>query len=136
MLNNDEISRLIETAKKYADNAYCPYSNVAVGSALLCAENVVFAGCNIENEDFSAPSFSAGDTALAKAISEGYNDLKALCLYSEKQMPYPNAITRQHFLEFNPKIKIIAATADNFEQMDLASIYPSPPTNNLTENAE
>jgi cytidine deaminase len=133
LLNSEIIERLIDTAKKYADNSYCPYSNVAVGSALLCVDNVIFGGCNIENEDFSAPSFSAGDTALSKAISEGYNDLRVLCLYSEKNLPYPNAVTRQHYFEFNPYIKIIVANADGYEEINsLSSIYLFPPKNNLT----
>jgi cytidine deaminase len=129
LLNREIIDRLIDTAKKYADNAYCPYSNTAVGAALLCADNVVLGGCNIENEDFGAPSFSAGDTALAKAVSEGYNDMKVICLYSEKIMPYPNAITRQYFCEFNPGIKIIVANAETHEIIDsLSSIYLFPPS--------
>jgi cytidine deaminase len=128
ILNEEVISRLIETAKKYADNSYCPYSNIAVGAALLCADNVIFGGCNVENGDFATPSFSAGDAALVKAVSEGYSDLRCLCLYSEKSLPYPNAITREHFLEFCPNIKMIVANGNGYEKINsLSSIYLFPP---------
>jgi cytidine deaminase len=130
VLNEVIITRLIDTAKKYADNAYCPYSGVAVGAAVLCADNIILGGCNIENGDFSAPSFAAGDTAIAKAISEGYNRMLALCLYSSNILPYPNAQTRQYLCEFNENIKIIIANDEGHEVIDnLASIYLFPPAN-------
>jgi cytidine deaminase len=124
VLNNELISNLVNTAKKYADNAYCPYSNRPVGAAVLCGENAIFGGCNIESGDYSSPSLSAGVTAIAKAVSEGYSDLIAICLYSVKMLPYPNAITREMLCEFNDKIKIIVATEERYEIIDsLSSIY-------------
>ena len=128
MLSKEIIARLIDTAKSYADNAYCPYSGVAVGAALLCSDNIILGGCNIETGDYAAPSFGAGDTAIAKAISEGYNQILALCLYSENHLIYPNATTRQYLCEFNGDIKIIVANDQTYEVIDsLSAIYLFPP---------
>lgn len=128
ILSKEIIARLIDTAKNYADNAYCPYSNVAVGAAVLCADNIILGGCNIETGDYAAPSFSAGDTVIAKAISEGYTQMLALCLYSRDTLMYPNATTRQYLCEFNHKIKIIVANEENYEVIDnLTTIYLFPP---------
>ena len=128
VLSKEIIARLIDTAKNYADNAYCPYSNVAVGAAVLCADNIILGGCNIETGDYAAPSFSAGDTVIAKAISEGYTQMLALCLYSRDALIYPNATTRQYLCEFNHKIKIIVANEQTYEVIDnLTSIYLFPP---------
>lgn len=129
VLNKEIIARLIDTAKTYADNAYCPYSGVAVGAAVLCSDNVIFGGCNIENGDYASPSFSAGDTVIAKAVSEGYNQMLALCLYSKDNLIYPNAVTRQFLCEFNGKIKIIVANDETYEVVDnLMAIYLFPPS--------
>ncbi len=124
MLSKEVISKLIDTAKQYADNSYCPYSNVAVGSSILCTDNVIFGGCNIETGDFSASSFSAGDTVIAKAISEGHNEILALCLYSKNNLVYPNATTRQYLCEFNDEVKIIIANDETYEIVEnLSKIY-------------
>lgn len=128
MLSKEIIARLIDTAKSYADNAYCPYSGVAVGAALLCSDNIILGGCNIETGDYAAPSFGAGDTAIAKAISEGYNQMLAMCFYSKDHLIYPNATTRQYLCEFNGDIKIIVANDETYEVIDsLSAIYLFPP---------
>ncbi|MCQ2382067.1 MAG: hypothetical protein MJ054_02065 [Clostridia bacterium] len=104
MLSKEIIARLIDTAKSYADNAYCPYSGVAV-----CAGRM------------------EPDVA-AKAISEGYNQMLALCLYSKDRLIFPNATTRQYLCEFNGDIKIIVANDQTYEVIDkLGAIYLFPP---------
>ena len=127
MLSKEIIARLIDTAKSYADNAYCPYSGIAVGAALLCSDNIILGGRNIETGDYAAPSFGAGDTAIAKAISEGYNQMLAMCFYSKDH----NATTRQYLCEFNGDIKIIVANDETYEVIDsLSAIYLFPPVTN------
>ncbi|MDR0384344.1 MAG: cytidine deaminase [Christensenellaceae bacterium] len=125
-LNNDIIEQLIQTAKKYADNSYCPYSALPIGASILCGDDTIFGGCNIECCDYSAPSLSAGDTVIAKAISEGYNRLLAICIYNDKNLIYPNAGTRQMLYEFNSNIDIITANKNTFEIKKLNEIYLMP----------
>ena len=40
---------LVRAAIAARENSYSPYSNFAVGAALLCADGTVYGGCNIEN---------------------------------------------------------------------------------------
>ncbi len=50
---------LVRAAIAARENSYSPYSNFAVGAALLCADGTVYGGCNIENAAYS-PSGSCG----------------------------------------------------------------------------
>ena len=47
-----ETSGLIRMAREARDKAYAPYSDFAVGAALLADSGKVFTGCNIENLSF------------------------------------------------------------------------------------
>ena len=61
--------RLIELALKAREKAYCPYSNFAVGAALLCQDGTIYTGCNIESSAYT-PTICAERTAFFKAVSE------------------------------------------------------------------
>lgn len=64
---------LINIAKEAMKNSYSPYSNFAVGAALLSSDGEIFTGCNIENASYT-PTNCAERTAFFKAVSEGvYN---------------------------------------------------------------
>ena len=62
--------KLIELALKAREKAYCPYSNFAVGAALLCQDGTIYTGCNIESSAYT-PTFCAERTAFFIAVSEG-----------------------------------------------------------------
>ena len=65
------------------DNAYTPYSEFKVGSALLTLKQKIYTGCNIENAAFT-PSNCAERTAFFKAISEGEKDFAAIAIVGGK----------------------------------------------------
>lgn len=65
-----ENRELVMEALKARKQAYCPYSGFAVGAALLCVDDRVFTGCNIENAAYPATN-CAERTAIFKAVSEG-----------------------------------------------------------------
>ena len=70
--------QLIDAAGKARGSAYCPYSGFSVGAALLCADQSVVAGCNVENAAFI--SVCAEQNAVCKAISEGKRDFRAIAV--------------------------------------------------------
>lgn len=61
---------LIDAARKAAANAYAPYSNFAVGAALLLDDGRIVTGCNFENASYGL-ALCAETVALAKANSDG-----------------------------------------------------------------
>ena len=62
--------RLIAAARGAAGNAHAPYSNFAVGAALLLTDGDILLGCNFENASYGL-SLCAETVALAGANSAG-----------------------------------------------------------------
>ena len=73
-----DYKKLINEALKAREFAYIPYSNFAVGAALITAGGKIYSGCNIENASFT-PTNCAERTAVFKAVSEG--ERKFVTLY-------------------------------------------------------
>lgn len=104
-----DAERLVEKAKEARAYAYTPYSNFAVGAALLSKDGRVFTGCNVENGAYS-PSICAERTAFSKAVSEGVLEFDAIAIVGgpsdqepEKLCP-PCGVCRQVMQEFcDPK---------------------------------
>ncbi len=61
---------LIAEARKAAESSYSPYSDYAVGSALLFADGSVVTGTNIENASYGL-ALCAETVAVAKAMAAG-----------------------------------------------------------------
>lgn len=81
-------SFLAEKALEARSHSYVPYSNFAVGAALLTKEGVLFQGCNIENASF-APTNCAERTAIFKAVSEGYLEFEAIAVAGGRRGEIP-----------------------------------------------
>jgi cytidine deaminase len=62
---------LIAAARAAACNAHAPYSNFAVGAALLLADGSIVTGCNFENASYGL-SLCAETVALATANAQGH----------------------------------------------------------------
>ena len=125
-MNKELINKLIGRAREAGGNAYCPYTSVPVGCALLTEDNVIFCGCNIESRVLSA-SRSAGEVAALKAISEGYTRFAAVCFYSDSVMPYPDGSACQVISDFAPLIRVIVANKDTFNLHYLYELFPFSP---------
>ena len=70
MLNQKKIlGPLRKTAKKYARQAYQPYSKFSVGAAVIANDGTIWGGANIENASYGA-TVCAERVALWKAVSE------------------------------------------------------------------
>jgi len=125
-MNKELINKLIDSARSAADNAYCPYTGSAVGCALLVEDNLIFAGCNIENRTLSY-SADAGKVAVMKAISEGYTKFRAVCFFATDTMPFPSGGIRDLLAEFNPMIDVIVANDDTYSLHSLGQLFPYQP---------
>ena len=102
------IEQLIAQAIAAREKAYVPYSNFAVGAALLTKDGKVYQGCNIENAAYSMCN-CAERTAFFKAISEGDTEFSVLVVTADTERPVPPCgACRQVMAEFCDKdMKVI-----------------------------
>lgn len=68
--NDIEARALIVAARAAARHAHAPYSNFAVGAALLMADGSIVTGCNFENASYGL-SLCAETVATARANADG-----------------------------------------------------------------
>lgn len=118
---NDET--LLALARKAMERSYSPYSNYAVGAALLCADGRVFQGCNIENASFGLTN-CAERTAMFKAISEGAQEFTTIAIAASGSAPWPCGACRQVLNEFAPGIRVIVTWDGNVDEMSLDQLLP------------
>lgn len=125
-------AELIKEAMEARKKSYCPYSNYAVGAALLTKNGKVYRGCNIENAAFS-PTNCAERTAIFKAVSEGDTDFSRIAIIGGSvdgpvdSYAYPCGVCRQVMMEFcNPEtFEIIAAMSEDVYQIfTLKELFP------------
>ncbi|MBQ9609085.1 MAG: cytidine deaminase [Lachnospiraceae bacterium] len=103
-LSNELLVKLIESADTARNNSYAPYSKFRVGAALYAVtdkdESVIITGCNVENASYPAGN-CAERTAVFKAVSEGYNNFKAIAIVGGyDSYTSPCGICRQVLREF------------------------------------
>ena len=109
--------RLIELALKAREKAYCPYSNFAVGAALLCQDGTIYTGCNIESSAYT-PTICAERTAVSKAVSEGHRDFVRIVIAGRSEdFCVPCGVCRQVLREFAPELEIICLNGAGEERV-------------------
>lgn len=103
---------LVKLAAKARLSARVPQSGFHVGAALVARDGHVFTGCNMELERMLT-SICAERCALAKAVSEGYQEFEAIAVVSDQADPIsPCGICRQYLWDFGEDLKIFLGNAD------------------------
>jgi cytidine deaminase len=129
MINKEIQKSLINKALEMLRFSYTPYSNFKVGAALLCSDETIFTGCNIENSSYG-PSVCAERTAIFKAVSEGHKDFKAIAIVGGKEGKVedfcpPCGVCRQVMSEFcNSDFKIILYNGKKTKIYTLKDLLP------------
>ena len=109
--------RLIQQAMKQLPKAYAPYSGFHVAAALLCKDDSIYTGHNIENAAYSA-TVCAERTAFFKAISDGKRGFHSIVVCGGKDGMIddycaPCGVCRQVMREFcEPDFQIILAKSE------------------------
>lgn len=120
-------NELIAAASSARSLAYAPYSGFQVGAALVTKGGKIYTGCNVENVSLGL-TICAERSAIATAIAEGDKDFVAVAIVTAGKKPaIPCGACRQVLAEFNPSIKILAATIDGkAQEFSLAELLPFP----------
>ena len=116
---------LVDLAFSMLERSYSPYSHFPVGAALLCADDSVFTGCNVENAAYGS-CICAERTALVKAVSEGHRDFVRLAVAGRgEDYCWPCGACRQMLYEFAPGLTVLVARGDGeFVQTSLSGLLP------------
>jgi len=97
------IGRLRSIAREAMAAAYCPYSNFAVGAALICGDGTIYRGCNVENASFGL-TVCAERNAIFCAVAAGHLDFVAIAVVtSSTEISRPCGSCRQVIAEFSPR---------------------------------
>ncbi|AKJ29173.1 cytidine deaminase [Caldimonas brevitalea] len=119
---------LVAAALNARTLAYAPYSNFAVGAAVLADDGRVFVGCNIENASYGLTN-CAERTALFNAIAGGVpaRTLHRLAVVGDTGRPLaPCGACRQVMLELGgPQLEVVLANLQGArERTTAAALLP------------
>jgi cytidine deaminase len=89
-----EQTKLLDSAKKAAQNAYAPYSRFNVGAAVL-TEGGVFTGANIENACYNL-GICAERVAISNARMNGYTNIIGIAVNCENAPKDENGKIKEH----------------------------------------
>lgn len=104
MVNADT---LLEIAGAARARAYAPYSNFAVGAALLTADGAVITGSNMENASFGL-TVCAERVAIWNAVHYGFNQFEKIAVVADcSPPPTPCGACRQVLWEFAGDLEVI-----------------------------
>ena len=123
-MKEKDIQKLINRAVVARDKTYSPYSHFGVGAALLCEDESIYEGCNIENASYGLTN-CAERTAIFKAVSEGQTKFKALAVVADTEGPCaPCGACRQVISEFEIPRIIMANLRGDYTVVDLEGLLP------------
>ena len=93
---------LLQRAAEAAAYAYAPYSNYAVGAAVLAEDGTVCTGANVENASYGL-TLCAERSAVCTALGQGHRRFLAVAIVGPEtsaHLPYPCGACRQVLAEF------------------------------------
>lgn len=134
-LGTDIVKQLVSQAIEARTKSYVPYSNFAVGAALLLKSGQIIQGCNIESCSYT-PTNCAERSAVFSAISStGSREFDAVAIVGanrdksllESDYCAPCGVCRQVLAEFaDPEsfLIILAKSTDDFLLYSLEELLP------------
>ena len=114
---------LIEHAKKAQKYSKSPYSNYAVGAALLTTDGDVIYGCNIESKAYPT-TLCAERVAVFSAISKGKDEFLEIAIITQDGAA-PCGSCRQIISEFCGNIPVhFANESGGYQTMMMDDLLP------------
>jgi len=117
--------KLLEYACKAQKNAKAQYSDFPVGTAILCENNKIILGCNIESKAYPS-TMCAERVAIYSAISQGITKFKAIAIVSNIGAK-PCGPCRQIIHEYLHEIPIYTSNGknlENYEEHKISALLP------------
>ncbi len=124
MLTDELRQRLISEAIAARQKAYAPYSNYAVGAALLTASGRIYKGVNVENAAYPA-TMCAERVAVFNAITQGERQFVAVAVVTANGGT-PCGSCRQVLAEFSLETRVLIADAEGhlISEATVADLLP------------
>ena len=124
MLTDEMKKRLVESALGARRWAYAPYSEYAVGAALMTSSGKVYDGVNIENAAYPT-SMCAERVAVFKAVSEGEKKFPAIAVATSNGGT-PCGACRQVLSEFGSEtiVLIVNGEGNIIQETTIADLLP------------
>lgn len=129
-MTNEAIKTLVDAAVSAREKSYCPYSDFAVGAALLTKEGKIYTGANIESVSFT-PTVCAERVAFFSAVHNGEKAFKAIAIVGAKKeeslssLCAPCGVCRQVMAEFCDKdFTVILYDGKNTALYTLGELLP------------
>ena len=119
-----ELQKLIQAAIEMRKQCYSPYSNFAVGAAVLSNDGYIYGGCNIENASYGLTN-CAERTAIFNAVSDGKRNISAIAVVADTDRPCsPCGACRQVIGEFKIPCIIMANLKGEYKKVTLEELLP------------
>lgn len=121
----EQRAKLMQLAVMAREHAYAPYSQYAVGAAVLTESGEFFSGCNIENASYGL-TVCAERTAVAGAVAAGQRRFVALAVATINRAT-PCGACRQVLGEFADELPVLlvdAADPRQVTELTLSALLP------------
>lgn len=117
---------MLEAAQRVLRNAYAPYSHFPVAACIRAENDLLFAGCNVENASFPIGTCAEGGAISAMVTQGHYRIEEILVLVSSPKICPPCGACRQRLVEFAlPSLPIHLCTTDGeYVQFTLNELMP------------
>ena len=101
-------AELRDAAFAAMENAYAPYSQFRVGSAVRTSTGEIVTGCNVENAAYGE-ALCAERVAVAAAVAQGMKEFEEIAIATEADEPSPPCGScRQTMSEFAPDLRVVS----------------------------
>ena len=104
---------LVKHATKAQKNSQSKYSNFAVGCSILCEDDTIIYGCNIESAVYPS-TLCAERVAIYSALSQGHTKFKSIAIVSDN-FAKPCGSCRQIIYEYLGDIPIYISSTEGKE---------------------
>jgi cytidine deaminase len=119
-----ESERLIALAKDARRGSYSPYSEFAVGAALVGTDDRIWSGANVENASYGL-SMCAERTAIFHAVANGATTFRAVAVAGPDGVTtLPCGACRQVLWEFAPSLTVVYEDSGATKEIALAELLP------------